>query len=124
VVRYDRAPDVDRRVRELIRALELDYIDPEGVVCLRSHGSRTKAIAWCHGLPVVWQTALGAKTRYIIEVVSEGFDSLLEEEKTKTLVHELMHITGTFSGGVRPHKPYEFSRRVNELVRRLKRVKE
>lgn len=120
---YDRAPDVDRRVRDLIQLLDLHYIDPEGVACLRSRGSKSRAIAWCHGLPVVWQIALGGKTRYVIEVVSESFDPLDEEEKTKTLVHELMHITRTFSGGVRPHKPYVFSRRVNEMVRRLKRTK-
>ena len=123
MLRYDRAPDLDHRVNELIRLLGLDYIDPAGLICVRSYGSKSRAIAWCHGLPSVWQSALGAKTRYVIEVVSESFDSLVEDEKTATLVHELMHIPSTFSGGVRPHKPYEFSRRVTEMVRRLKRAK-
>ena len=123
MVRYHRAPDLDQTVSEIVRLLGLDHIDPAGLICVRGYGSRTRAIAWCHGLPGVWQAALGAKTRYVIEVVSENFDSLVEDEKTETLVHELMHIPSTFSGGVRPHKPYEFSRRVTEMVRRLKRAK-
>jgi predicted metallopeptidase len=122
MLRYERAPDLHQKISELVGLLGLDYIDPEGLICLRSHGSKSGAVAWCHGLPGVWQAALGAKKRYVIEVVSETFDPLSEEEKTKTLVHELMHIPSTFSGGLRPHKPYQFTRRVNEMVRRLAKI--
>jgi predicted metallopeptidase len=119
MIEYERSTDLEREIRHLIKTLDLAYMDPDGLICLRSRGSQSKAIAWCHGLPSVWQTALSVKARYVIEVVSERFDVLPEAEKTRVLVHELMHIPRTFSGGIRPHRPYHFARRVNEMVRRL-----
>ena len=58
---------------------------------------------------------------YTIEVVSEIFDKMSDEEKEKTLIHELMHIPGGFSGGFRPHKGYVERRYVEEVYNKLKK---
>lgn len=50
------------------------------------------------------QIAMGRSTGfYLIEVISEKFDRLPESEKTKTIIHELMHIPKTFGGGFIHH---------------------
>jgi predicted metallopeptidase len=54
-------------------------------------------------LPDIWQKALSVGTFYIIEVLSQHYDKLSEEEKEKVIIHELLHVPKTFSGALRPH---------------------
>lgn len=60
---------------------------------------------------------MGVRAHYVIELVSENYDRLSEAEKTKTLIHELLHIPATFGGGFRNHD-YVHGRRVNKLYER------
>jgi predicted metallopeptidase len=41
------------------------------------------------------------------------------EDKERTLIHELMHIPGGFSGGFRPHKGYVERKNVDQVCRKL-----
>jgi predicted metallopeptidase len=41
------------------------------------------------------------------------------EDKEKTLIHELMHIPGGFSGGFRPHKGYVERKNVEAVYNKL-----
>ncbi len=121
-ISYTRAPDVCRIVELLVKALpELGYIDTGRVYCVRSRGAKTNAIARIHGMPRIWQEVLGIRPAYVIEVVSEHYDSLSLEEKIKVVIHELLHIPRTFSGALRPHGPYVNQRRVRTLYREAKR---
>ena len=49
------------------------------------------------------QRAMDTEAFYALEFISEKFDKLPEEEKIKTIIHELMHIPQTFGGGFRHH---------------------
>jgi predicted metallopeptidase len=101
---YRRAPDLDERVFDIVRKLNMHHVQLPRVVCIRSHGSKSRrTLARCHVLPKIIQEALGIKAYYIIEALSENFDSLPREEQTRVLIHELMHIPKTFGGGFKFH---------------------
>ncbi|MGB9740490.1 MAG: putative metallopeptidase [Candidatus Bathyarchaeia archaeon] len=120
-IKYFEASDIKKRVDEIAANLNLFHITPQFVFCVRSRGSKsTRTIARIHGLGKIWQEMLNLPPSYIIEVISERFDKLSEEEKEKTLIHELLHIPRGFSGGFRPHKGYVSRERVEQLYRKLK----
>lgn len=119
-VKYVEAPDVKRRVDEIVDTLGLFHIKKERVFCVRSRGSRsTRIIARIHGLGRIWQKTLDLPPTYVIEVISEQYDKLSEEEKYKTLIHELLHIPKEFRGGFRPHKGYISRRKIEHLYMEL-----
>ena len=119
-LKYEEAPDVKRLVDEIVDNLDLFHVVPQFVYCYRSKGSKSRrTVARIHGLSRIWQDALVRPPAYVIEVISERFDRLSEEEKEKTLIHELLHIPIGFSGGFRPHKGYINRKRVDKLHREL-----
>jgi len=67
----------------------------------------------------IWQRALGLPAHYVIEVISERFDRLSDEDRVKVVIHELLHIPRSFGGGLRPHRGYVTQRRVNDYYRRF-----
>lgn len=101
---FKKAPDIDRRIRNILTVVELPYIDPRRVICFRSWDSTSRARARIWSFPRVWQMALNRKPHYIIEVLSERFDKLSDDDQTRVLIHELMHIPKNFSGALLPHR--------------------
>ena len=99
----DAAPDIQARLEKLVEALEFGHINQFRVIAMRSKGSTARAYARTWNLPRIWQTALGVRPYYIIEVISHYFDPLSQEEQDKVLIHELLHIPKTFSGALVPH---------------------
>ena len=115
-MQYYEAPDVKRLADEIIDSLGLSYVVPESVYCYRSAGSKSKRIiARIHGFGRIWQMALGLPPSYVIEVLSERYDKLSQEDKEKTVIHELLHIPRGFRGGFRPHKGYISTKKVDKL---------
>jgi len=113
---YVEAQDVKRLVDEIVDSLDLFHVVPQFVYCYRSKGSESKRIvARIHGLGRIWQEALRRPPSYVIEVISEHYDRLSEEEKEKTMIHELLHIPKGFTGGFRPHKGYINRKRIQNL---------
>ena len=107
MITYERAPDIDKRAREIVGKLKMSHVDLSRVWFMRSSGSQSRrTLARIHVLPRIMQSALGIPTQYVIEVIAEKFDRLPEEERTKTIIHELMHIPEAFGGGFRHHGPY------------------
>ena len=102
-IKYQIAEDLQEAVNEIAGML-FPHVRTDDVVCMRSHGSTSRGtIARCHALGKAMQLALGRKGFYLIEVISERFDRMSEDEKIKTLIHELMHIPKSFGGGFIHH---------------------
>ncbi len=121
-IKFREAPDVHLLIREIVNGLGFDYINPELVVCFRSVGTRSSAVhARCWSLPRIWQQALQVKPHYVIEVISEKYDSLNDNDKRKLLIHELLHIPKSFKGGLRPHSGYVTSSIVNKYFNELEK---
>jgi len=121
-LKYHEAPDVKLLVEEVIERLDFSYIVPESVHCFRSEGSKSRRIiARIHGFGKIWQKALGLPPTYVIEVLSERYDKLSQEDKERTVIHELMHIPHGFKGGFRPHKGYVSKRQVEKMYKEYKK---
>jgi len=102
-MKYEHAEDLQKRMEEIVIALNMQHIDIGRVRCFRSRGSSTKrVIARCHTIGKLMQKAMNAKAHYAIEFL-ERFERLNREEQDKVIIHELMHIPKTFGGGFRQH---------------------
>ncbi len=121
-ITYRHAPDIEDRIFDIVQKLGLVHVNLARVSCIRSRGSKSRyVLARCHTLTRIFQHALGIKAHYIIEVISEKFDSLTPEEQTKTLIHELMHIPRTFGGGFKHHDVVN-RRAVERMYRKYARL--
>lgn len=120
-IEYSQAPDVKKLADEIVESLGLYHVVPQFVHCVRSQGSASRrTIARIHGFGKIWQETLHLPASYVIEVISERYDKLSEEDKEKTIIHELLHIPSGFAGGFRPHKGYIDHEIVDDLHRTFK----
>jgi len=124
-IQYFKAPDVKLLADEVIGRLDFFHVVPQSVYCYRSKGSKSRRIiARIHGFGKIWQMALGLPPAYVIEVLSERYDKLSQEDKEKTVIHELMHIPRGFRGGFRPHKGYVSRQQVERMYSEYKKRKQ
>lgn len=100
---WELAPDLQKKVANLVSALKYFHIDPQRVIVFRSFGSKARARARIWSLPRIWQQALKVNPHYCLEVISERFDRLHPQQKEEILIHELRHIPKNFSGSLLPH---------------------
>lgn len=101
-MKYEFAPDLQNIAEEIARLL-FPHIDMRRVRCFRSFGSSARGtIARCHTIGKLMQKAMGVDAHYALEFL-ELFEKQPEEEKVKTIIHELMHIPKAFGGGFRHH---------------------
>ena len=123
MIEYERDLEIDASVREIASVLGMRHLDLSRVVCMRSYGSKSRRVlARCHVMPRIMQKALGTGAYYIIEVVSENFEKLSDDDRTRTLIHELMHIPKSFGGGFRHHGNYVSRRNVETMYREYRRM--
>jgi predicted metallopeptidase len=101
-MKYEEAHDL-QIIAEEISLMMFPHIDISRIKCFRSYGSSSRrTIARCHALGKLMQLAVGVKAHYALEFL-ERFNKLKNEDKIKTIIHELMHIPQTFGGGFRHH---------------------
>jgi len=98
------ARDISSRLQRILRALDLTYIDASRIHCVRVWGSRANALARIWGLPPIFQDALRLRAHYVIEFMVPTFNRLPREEQDRVIIHELLHIPRSFSGGIRPER--------------------
>lgn len=121
-IKYEKADDIEYRARDIARDL-FPHIKLDRVHFVRSRGSKSRGtLARCYGLGKIWQKSLGIKSNYIVEIISERFDRLNDEDKIKTIIHELMHIPKCFGGGFK-HHDYVNSSNINKLYNKYKNDK-
>ena len=124
-IKYQIAEDLQEQINEIAPML-FPHVRINDVICLRSFGSKSRGtIARCHALGKAMQLALNRKGFYVIEIISERFDKMSDEEKIKTLIHELMHIPKSFGGGFKFHNVVH-ERNVEQMYERyvnLKRIR-
>jgi len=117
---YYSAADIKERSRKIVRKLKMTYIDTNKMLFLRSSGSKSKkAFARSHKVSKDMQIKLDTKARYAIEIISENFDTLNEAQKTKVIIHELLHIPQRFQGKFKSHD-YNRKKRVEELYKQTR----
>lgn len=124
-IQYASAADVKKLADEVACSLGFFHVVPQFIFCVRSRGSASKrVIARIHGFGRIWQETLNMPASYVIEVISERYDKLDQEDKEKTIIHELLHIPNGFTGGFRPHKGYINHEIVENLHRTFKQKRE
>ncbi|MEM2175571.1 MAG: putative metallopeptidase, partial [Candidatus Micrarchaeia archaeon] len=72
-MKYEKARDVEERLKLIVNCLGQRHIDLDRVICIRSFGSKSKAIARIWGVPKIFQNALDCRSYYVIEVISERY---------------------------------------------------
>ena len=113
------APDVQKRIKTIVKHIDLPYIKAKRIVCFRSYKSKSRARARIWSFPRIWQMALKIEPHYVIEVLSEKFDHLKYDDQTKILIHELMHIPHSFGGGFRSHRPHVTRKKVERMYKQF-----
>ena len=125
MIQYELALDVAAKIRDILHRLQMTHVDESRLTCIRSKGTNSRRIiARCHGLSRIMQLALNQKPKYVIEVVSERFDKLSEEQQVRVLIHELMHIPHSFGGGFRSHKPYVTRKKIERMYKKFLQAKQ
>lgn len=100
---WQKAPDVKKEINKILKVLELSHITPKSIYCYRTIGSKSRAYARIWSMPKIFQDALDLEPAYVIEVLTKYYDKLNDNEKSKVLIHELLHIPKNFSGALVPH---------------------
>ena len=101
---WTEAKDVKREINKIVKTLELSHIKTSRIYCYRTSGSRARAYARTWMMPKIFQKALEIAPAYVIEVLSKYYDGLSEDDKSKVLIHELLHIPKNFSGALLSHR--------------------
>ena len=118
-MKYEFSEEWTKKARGIALILGFDHVDLHRIACVKSKGSKARGlIARIHAIGKAIQIGMQDKAFYSIELISERFDRLSKEEKTKTVIHELMHIPHSFGGGFRHHKPYVTDKTVNEAYKK------
>ena len=121
-IKYEYAPDLQIQAEEISKVL-FPHVKISNISCVRSYGGRARGtIARCHALGKVMQMAMRTKAFYAVEFITEQFEKLPEDEKTRVIIHELMHIPKTFGGGF-VHHDYVTERNVDKLFNHYVKLK-
>lgn len=113
-------------MRRLVERAGLHHVDVERVRCVRSYGSVSRSTAArIHSVSKAFLTGFGMRPCYVIEFIAEVFDRLPPEAQDEVIIHELLHIPKSFSGGLVPHGRFDFdkeTRSVSKIVKQGRKL--
>jgi predicted metallopeptidase len=120
---WNDAKEVKADIEEILKILDLPYINTSRIYCFRTYGSKSRAYARIWAMPKIFQRALKIRPAYVIEVLSKYYDKLDDDSKKKVLIHELLHIPRNFSGALLPHRTRHrhLQSQVNDLFKEYKK---
>lgn len=122
-MKYDFAPELQLQTEQIAKEL-FPHVKLDRVKCFKSLGTSSRnTVARCHTIGKLMQKALNVNAHYAIEFITENFERLSDEEKTKVIIHELMHIPKTFGGGFK-HHDYVCSKNINIFYKKWKQKNE
>ncbi|MCH4816599.1 MAG: putative metallopeptidase [Saccharolobus sp.] len=124
MIKYIRSREGEYLLRDIVIILGLDYINLDRVRVVDSYGAKSKAIARIWAVPKIVLETFNLEPLYVIELVSERFSRLSNEDKIKVMIHEILHIPYKFSGGLRAHGKKVNSKEVNKLYKKYIELKE
>ena len=123
-MKYNFATDVRDLTLDIINKLELNHIEIDQLHFIRRNGTKSRyVLARIHTLSKVLQKSLKMKPNYVIEVISERYDTYSDTEKEKIIIHELLHIPNSFKGGLLPHKNIITKKIINKLHKKYLEAK-
>lgn len=123
-MKYNFATDVRDLTLDIINKLELNHIEIDQLHFIRSNGTKSRyVLARIHTLSKILQKSLKMKPNYVIEVISERYDTYSDAEKEKIIIHELLHIPNSFKGGLLPHKNIITKKIINKLHKKYLEAK-
>ena len=105
-MKFKKDAELQALMERIVAAAGMSHVRTDRVFCVRSSGSKSRAVARTWSFPRVFQECLGVEPAYVIEAISSRWDKLSEEEKEKVMIHELLHIPKTFSGALVPHRMF------------------
>ena len=103
---FTRDPELQALMERIVAAVGMPHVRTDRVFCVRSEGSKSRAVARTWSFPRVFQQCLGVEPAYVIEAISSHWDKLSDDDKERVMIHELLHIPKTFSGALVPHRMF------------------
>lgn len=121
---WQKAKDVKVEINKILKTIDLPHVNSKRIFCYRTTGSKSRAYARIWAFPKIFQDALALEPAYVIEVLSKYYDRLNTDEKSKVLIHELLHIPKNFSGALVPHvtRSRNLGKTANTLFNEYKRL--
>ncbi len=115
-VRYVRSVRLEAVIARLVELLALEHVRIDRVFCAVSFGSKSRAYARIWGLPGPFVRLGVCEPAYVVELIYENVASLPCSKLLGVLVHELLHIPRSFSGGLRSHGDWSRWHNISSLV--------
>jgi len=116
-MKWQKDAKIQKDLNKLVRLLGFEHVKSPRIFAYKSYESKARAYARIWSFPKIFQEVLSVEPAYVVEVLSEKFDKLSDDNKTKVLIHELLHIPKNFSGALLPHRSH--GRKINHEVDRL-----
>lgn len=118
-MKWQKDTKLQKDLNRLVRILGFEHVRTPRIFAYRSYESSARAYARIWSFPKIFQEVLDVEPAYVIEVLTEKFDKLSDDNKTKVLIHELLHIPKNFSGSLLPHRSHgrKISREVDRFFK-------